>query len=636
MVMRFLGDRHADVQQFAPLVDRRAGGIAQNVLVDALRSKGWAVTTEHGSMELLTARLRQGSPQILLIEDRPSRYHYVVAVGVDDDVVLVHDPTWGPGRRIARFELIERWRATDYWIASLATVSGPSAPPVSAAAEAAPVTRASRPYDERCSALLDRALDSAAQDLTATENGLESMRAQCPEDPRALRELAGVRFARKQWHDAAALAQQASRMDPGDRYTWDLLGSSRFMANDPAGALEAWNRIGQPIVDRVQIDGLTRTRYSYLAEVLGVTPNTLLTRRTLRLARRRLEQLPDRASSRLSMTPDADGYAVVNAVVVERPRAPQGVVEWSAAAVQTAIDREIAVVVPGTTGQGEVWRASWRWWEHRPRVQFGFAAPLRGAIRGVWAVDFTRESQTYAAASIVAVPPESSTLALKETRTRGIMTLSNWLMPDLRFTAGAGLESWDDAGRSATFVGALEQRGFDDRLSIQGVVEGGRGFGDAPSYASATASIDATTSTDARGFVALGAARYAVISNGAPLALWTGAGEGRARPGLLRAHGLLHDGVIDGAIFGRRVLTMNVEARRWIARARLVPVAAAAFVDAASASARLPGTRGRASAIDAGAGIRLRLPGREGTLRLDYARGLRDGVNAWTIGWSMW
>jgi predicted double-glycine peptidase len=634
MVMRFLGDRHADVQQFASLVDRHAGGIAQNVLVDSLRSKGWSVTTEHGSIETLTARLRQGTPQILLIEDRPSRYHYVVAVGVDDGAVLVHDPTWGPGRRIPRDELLERWRPASYWIASIAQQVRPAARPLSAAADAAAVTESPRHYDDRCSALLNLALDGAAADLSAAENRLETMRAKCPDDPRSLRELAGVRFARKQWDAAAALAQQASGMDPDDRYTWDLLGSSRFMGNDLGGALQAWNHIGRPIVDRVQIDGLKRTRYSYLAEILGVTPNTLLTERTLQLARRRLEQLPDRASSRISMTPDPDGYAVVNAVVVERPRAPQGPVEWSAAAAQTAIDREIAVVVPGFTGQGEVWRASWRWWEHRPRVQFGFAAPLRGRTRGVWGVDFTRESQTYAAASALAVPPASSTLPLRETRTRGMMTLSNWLMPNLRVTAGAGLEAWNDAGHSVTFAGALDQRVFDDRLTVQGVLEAGRGVGDAPSYASATASLDAATSIETRGFVALGAASYTAVSNGAPFALWTGAGEGRARPGLLRAHSLLHDGVIDGAIFGRRVLTMNMEARRWIARARIVPVAVAGFVDAASAWNRLTDAPGRTSQIDAGAGIRLRLPGRDGTLRIDYARGLRDGANAFTIGWS--
>ena len=41
MVFRYWGDAHADVQEFAPLVDRRAGGIVNDALVDAVRRRGW-------------------------------------------------------------------------------------------------------------------------------------------------------------------------------------------------------------------------------------------------------------------------------------------------------------------------------------------------------------------------------------------------------------------------------------------------------------------------------------------------------------------------------------------------------------------------------------------------------------------
>jgi len=39
--------------------------------------------------------------------------------------------------------------------------------------------------------------------------------------------------------------------------------------------------------------------------------------------------------------------------------------------------------------------------------------------------------------------------------------------------------------------------------------------------------------------------------------------------------------------------------------------------------------------VDAGAGLRIRIPGISSSLRIDYARGLRDGAHAWTIGWQM-
>src|SRR5215217_337105 len=69
MVYRFWGDAHADVQQFAPLVDRRAGGIRDTDLVDAIRRGGWNIAQTSGSFERLQAALGAGQPPIVLIED---------------------------------------------------------------------------------------------------------------------------------------------------------------------------------------------------------------------------------------------------------------------------------------------------------------------------------------------------------------------------------------------------------------------------------------------------------------------------------------------------------------------------------------------------------------------------------------
>jgi hypothetical protein len=66
----------------------------------------------------------------------------------------------------------------------------------------------------------------------------------------------------------------------------------------------------------------------------------------------------------------------------------------------------------------------------------------------------------------------------------------------------------------------------------------------------------------------------------------------------------------------------------------LVPIGAAFFVDAASATHRLSNAR-NATQIDAGIGFRARLPGSAGTLRIDYGRGLRDGSHALTVGTTL-
>jgi hypothetical protein len=75
-----------------------------------------------------------------------------------------------------------------------------------------------------------------------------------------------------------------------------------------------------------------------------------------------------------------------------------------------------------------------------------------------------------------------------------------------------------------------------------------------------------------------------------------------------------------------------VEAQRWFERPSIVRIAPAAFVDVARASRR--GAAGVDSAqVDVGAGVRVKIPGASGVLRVDVARGLRDGATAVTLGW---
>src|SRR6266536_2941181 len=115
MVFRYWGDAHADPQEFAPLVDRRAGGIADDVLVDAVRRRGWQAVRSSGSRDALSASLAAGRPVIVLVEDRSARYHYVVVTGESADSLIVHDPSLGPSRNIAREEFDRRWRASGFW-----------------------------------------------------------------------------------------------------------------------------------------------------------------------------------------------------------------------------------------------------------------------------------------------------------------------------------------------------------------------------------------------------------------------------------------------------------------------------------------------------------------------------------------
>jgi predicted double-glycine peptidase len=634
MVFRYWGDAHADPQQFASLIQRRRGvaGIANDVLVAAIRSRGWRTEAlEEGdpsrALDALRARLAARQPVIVLLADRGDQYHYVVITGISDDAVLVHDPSWGPSRAISDERFAALWNAARNWaVVILPGERGAvAAPPPAASPE--PATEASV---DGCDALVARAVvEVQHRGMSYADEILGALRSRCSRSPAWMRELAGVRFVQQRWAEAEELARTVLNRAPADAYASSVLGGALFMQNQPAAALAAWNRVGEPRLDSVRINGVTRSRYQAVVESLGLRTGTLLTPDAFVRARHRLEDLPDRVSSRLSLRPGEDGFASVDVAIVERSGVPRSVLEWGAAAARAAIEQEVGVTLPGATGQGEIWNASWRWWSGRPRVGVSFAAPRVAGLPGVWRVDGSWEAETYS---------RESGLSLRESRTHGALTISDWMRPRLRYAVSAGVDSWSGARRALLTGASLEQRLFDDRLAV--LVETARWwpFGSVVNHAFQHDSVRARWRTagapEIWGYdVSLGVSR---VSDDAPLSLWGGAGEGRARPVLLRAHPLLEGGVIDltpASTFGRTLRFASAEAQRWLPKPALVRVAIAGFVDVAQATRRIDGTTGPVQ-TDAGGGIRIRIPGAPGLLRLDIAHGLRNGANALTVGWT--
>jgi hypothetical protein len=613
MVFRYYGDRHADVQQFEPLVDRRAGGIADLALIEAVRQRRWRAIPLQGSIDLLRDHLAAGEPLVLLLEDRPGRYHYVVGVGTDGEGVVVHDPTWGPYRHHDLQDFTRRWAAAKFWTLLIQ----PDKAPLPAPSLQPPVPLSSLP-PTRCDLMLNQAVEEIGRTgLPSADNILSGVIRECPESAAPLAELAAIRFAQERWDDAEVLAERAVNIDESYAYAWDVLGSARFIRDDAAGALNAWNMAGKPTLDSVVIDGLSRTRYSLVAQFAGLTPNTTLTSRDYRLAERRLRELPDQLAVRVGYTPDADGFATVQVAVAERAARPY----WLTVAARAAIGREVRATLPGWAGQGEVWNASWRWWSNRPRAGLDFMAPRVGLLRGVSKTSGSWERETYAVGGSLPV----------ETRLHGGFTTADWLAPDLRYEASFGIDSWNGSRRTASLGANLERRFLNDRL---GVAASGHFFvplSTGPGFSVGSVAAGYRTSRRDSGLVHTLDAALDVGSTNAPLALWSGAGEGMARPHLLRAHPLLVGAVVGGPVFGRRVLHLTVESRRWLAAPSLIRLGIAGFADVAGASRRLEA--GDIVHVDAGVGIRLRLPGAgNGLVRADYARGLRDGRQTISVG----
>jgi len=603
MVLRYWGERAVTAESFAALVDRSAAGIRTDALIADLVRRGWMATAVSGSGELMRGELARGRPVLTLIEDRPSFFHYVVVVAANERGVVFHDPARVPFVVMSVTEFDRRWRAAEQWMALVVPGPGgggkqPAAPPDRREATAQPTTMAA--CDQR---VADGVRLAQANDLSGAERTL-SEAIGCPA---SLRELAGVRVLQKRWPEAADLAEAATEADQADEYAWKVLATSRFVQNDRVGALAAWNQVGEPRVDLVRFDGLTRTRHRAVEQLVGAAPGSLLSSDDFIRARRRLASLPSASSTRLDFVPVGTGLAELRGVVAERPVVPTGRLSLAALAVSTAVTREVRVKTGSLSGGGESIEFAWRFWPHRPRVAARIEAPAPWG--GVWAAQAYSERQPFNRPEIA-----------RAEQTGGRLGFSNWAAARWRWTFSAGADEWSDIGVHAAAAGALRLVSLDERFEAGAEATVWRG---ASGFATVRSMARARSSTSMQDLVWMASAGFDAASSSTPLNLWAAGDTGHVRGALLRAHPVLDDGRLRLERLGRLLIHGSLEAQRWWRVAGPARIAAAAFSDVGRTARRFSG-RGQGD-VDVGVGARLAVAGIPGIFRADLGKGLRDG-----------
>jgi hypothetical protein len=610
MVLRFNGERGVSADDFASIVDRSAGGISTSALARAIRDRGWDVHALDGTPDLVPGELARGRPIIALIEDRPGTLHYVVLVGWHERGVVLHDPARTPYRVMTAGEFARRWEVTRRWAVVISKAPG----------ELAAKTR-SREEDpgspplSPCDAVVREGVGLAqANDLSAAERLLADAAIRCP-GAAARRELAGVRLLQRRWPEVAELSAEALRLDPADKHARRLFATSRFVQGDHAAALDAWNAIGEPLLDLVRIDGLIRTRHRIVERQMALTPGRVLTGSDLNRARRRLDELPAAMATRVDFVPVTGGRAEVRAAVAERPVFPSGKVSYALIGLQAGAAREVIAHVAGVSGGGERLTAAWRFWPHRPRYALALAAPA--PFGATWRVEGSAERQPFTSA----LPPSE--------RASGHVSIADWGSSSVRWEARTGLDRWKGVGRFA-HVGA------DLRLELSGahatVRPGVQAWMGDAAFSTVSILADWRSSPARRGRVVTASGGVASVQGSPPLTIWPGADTGHTRPLLLRAHPLIDEGRLRDDRVGRRVAGGSLEGQLWRRPAGPVAMGAAAFVDAARTMQR---RAGRAlTDFDVGGGLRFAIAGAPGVFRVDLAHGLRDGHNAMSIVWD--
>ena len=614
MLERYWGRRQVFAEDFAPLLNAARDGIETGALTQAMARRGWHALSFGGSLAVLGGHLGQGRPVIALIQVSPRRYHYVVVVAAGPDAIVFHDPAAQPYETLSPEAFDARWAASDRWM--LLVLPHPDRETVLRSSAARPASGASLPCRDLLADAVAHASDRA---FDRAEAALARARTECPEASEPLRELAGIRLLQRRAADAVPLAREAVSRDPGDLHAWRVLGTAEFLAERPLRALDAWNRAGEPLADLVRTEGLTRTRHRVVIDRAAIAPGARVTRGVFTRAARRLEEVPAVALARLDLVPVGNGLADMRAAVVERPLMPSAPLALGSLAARAAVTREIQWQVSSPSGGGERFDVAARWWENRPAVSVALSVPVsRPWLSGTLRIEGQFERESYAAVL-------SGIDRLVEDRRSASLGLSDWATGGLRWEGEVRLDRWAGRPPALGVGGSLEHR-LADRFGLRGKARlwpapGIVAFDAGARWRWRQAGVDRVlTDFDA-----------GVVSDRAPRTLWPGAGTGHGRPLLLRAHPLLDDGTIAAGGIGRRLLHGSVEGRHPVAGLGPLQIAVAAFADTAAI------WRGDGPAVrhlDGGIGVRVRIPG-EGTLRVDYARGLVDGRNALSAGWIL-
>jgi hypothetical protein len=631
MVMRYWGDRTVLPSDFQSLVQSPAG-IVTTDMIGAVVRRGWQAAASQAAEDTPIAGLARevelGRPVIVLIEPSPEHFHYVVVVGVTRDRVVLHDPARTPFRVVAVDTFDREWRGSRRWqLVVLPPAGGGRMAPDRPSTNRPGPSAITHARTGACGALVDRGVAQADSDAAGAEQALTAAAELCPTDADPWLELAGLRFRDSRWRESAGFAERAVRLAPTDQDGWALLATARFMADDLDGALEAWNRVGEPSIDAVTISGAHRSPEPALAHLIGLEPRTILTPNAFDRAARRFADAPTASAARLTFAPVDGGRATVVAAMVESEAWPHHPVDLGVLAGRALVADDLRVTFAGVAGQAETVSADWRWPSARPRAGAHLIIPAPAPLTGIVTIDGFWEEQSYAVPTVGV-----GTTVVRDSRRRVSINLGTWLSGDTRIDVGTGIDRFSTNDYFASH-GSVEQHVAGDRLIAR--VAGEVWWREAGGFSSETTLVSWRSTPDVTRASWSVTAGQSMATASAPRALWMGAGTGEGRPVLLRAHPLLDANVISGPLFGRRIAFSTAEYQHPL---RVTPagiIGMAAFVDTARAWNGLAGPGASALEVDAGVGLRLRVSQRGGTARIDIARGLRDGRTALSIGWSL-
>jgi tetratricopeptide (TPR) repeat protein len=218
---------------------------------------------------------------------------------------------------------------------------------------------------------------------------------QAPRDKRFPLELAGVEYRRKNFAQVKRELRRALKLDPGDRYGNDFLGTMYYLEGNLDAALRYWNRIAKPEIDDLKIEPQPRVSPLLLDSSLTFTPASLLTLDELWTTEARLDALDLFNSYRIELPalPEEHFDAAVRGLRL--PGWIQLVSSLRGIAYQT-----VEPSLRDIGGSGVNWDTLLRWDAQKRRAGLSLAGPLfhQAKWRYRWYADARSETWNAGAA----------------------------------------------------------------------------------------------------------------------------------------------------------------------------------------------------------------------------------------------
>jgi predicted double-glycine peptidase len=621
MVLRYWGEHQVVPKDFAALIDPKRKGIPESALIKAVSSRGWRtsvlpIARSSPDVTDIADEVEEGRPTIVLLEVAPQTYHYVVVVAVTDRDVIMHDSAKRPYETMSVQGFTKAWEAAGSWALVVLPAAEPLSRPRLRTVET--TVPADLPMGAECATLIARAVAaSKAGDTSDSEQHLAAVTTRCSENGAGWRDLAGLRFVNSQWEEARVLAQKAVKLSPDDRRSWRILGASLFVSGNALGALQAWNRAGDPRVESVIVSGANRTRHSVIVDRLGVAPGQLLTPMAFRRAARRAADLPAATDAAVRYFPhDAEG-ASLEVDVHEGQPVPYGWGAVASVAGRGILVHEIKLPFAGPTGNGERIDLEYGWKLNHPRAALRLTAPAPGPVPGLVVVELSRSRQTFAAAG------SFGSGRIVEDHDALRVGLEDWATGRIHWNVDGTYGRVEDEPLIG-IGGGVDTRLFGDRVALQANLMSWAGTSGLPAFRTGALSAHWRQRVREAGWSASAGTRFATTD--APLSFWSGADVGSNREAFLRAHKFLTTGIVTSDVFGRWLKFFTVEYERPVLRQKFGTVGAVGFVDGARAWKGMIADHS-AGHIDVGIGLRVHA-GSFGDFRVDAGYGLGDGKMA--------